>query len=74
MEKLTASQAFFHLMQLDPHEGESEEDHAARMIMRDEFIRQCEEVGINASEYHRRLTQFGDHTVAKQDEDRTDQQ
>lgn len=65
--KLTASQAFFHLLQLDPHENESEDEHTARMIMREEFIKQCEEAGISVSEYHRRLTQWGDHTVAKQE-------
>lgn len=68
--KLSAMEAFMHLMQLDPHENETEEDHQARMIMRSEFIKQCEESGITASEYHRRLTQFGDHTVAKPDEGR----
>ena len=65
--KLTASQAFFHLLQLDPHENESEDEHTARMIMREEFIKQCEQAGISVSEYHRRLTQWGDHTVAKQE-------
>ena len=72
--KLTAMEAFYHLCQLDPHEGESEEDHAARMIMREQFIGQCEESGISVSEYHRRLTEFGDHTVATQESDQKDQQ
>lgn len=66
--KLTATQAFFHLLQLDPHENEQEDEHAARMIMREQFIRQCEESGISVSEYHRRLTEFGDHTVASDDQ------
>lgn len=72
--KLSAMEAFFHLLQLDPHENESEDEHTARMIMRDEFIKQCEEAGISVSEYHRRLTEWGDHTVAKQESDQQDQQ
>ena len=68
--KLTAMEAFNHLFQLDPHEGESEDDHQARMIMRDEFIKQCEAAGITPSEYHGMLMRQGDHTVAKPDEGR----